>query len=257
MKKLLTIGTSHVESGHDFINLKENMGRHDPSELFFKTWPGYLQTKLTDTKVYNLGVSGHGLDFIISRTYSAIDYYTPDSIILELPSITRFTITNDDYPYTVGTPHDIYSLSHIQSDDEFYWCRQLYKRAVMTAGIQPADKNYSRFHQEWLENIDEYVFINHLTKFKMLCHYIQSQGIELHTFRVNGDAFQIDDLHIDFTVDTDVIEGKSMQSFLERNGVWEYSIDGTGHAGWNTEQWMVDNIFAPAINKKPADVVEW
>lgn len=248
MKTLLTIGTSHVESGHDFLDIKNHLSAdpidrriYQPADLFFKTWPGYLQSKLEDVTVVNLGVTGHGLDYIVSRTHAAIDYFKPDTIILEFPSITRYTLTSEDYPFKPKDPHDIFSLSHIQTEHEHYWCDELQFRTCLTAG-----RTASKFHKEWLENIDEYSFINHLTKFKMLCHYIQSHGIELHTFRFNGDAFSTNGFYVDLTVDTDVIQG-TMQSFLERNGVWEFSTDGSGHAGWSTERWMVDNVFLPVL----------
>lgn len=260
MKTLLTIGTSHVESGHDFLDIKNHMSHdpidqrvYQPVDLFFKTWPGYLQSKLKDTTVVNLGVTGHGLDYIISRTYAAIDFFKPDTIILEFPSITRYTLTNDHLPYNPIDPHLIYSLSHIQTEHEHHWCKELWMRHCLTAG-RITGKNL-KFHNQLLENIDEYSFINHLTKFKILCYYIQSFGIQLHTFKFNGDSFSIGKMHTNFNLDTHVVQN-NLQHVLTVNDAWEESTDGSGHAGWNTERWMVDNIFLPALEKKTLTIIE-
>jgi hypothetical protein len=250
LKTLLTIGTSHVESGHDFLDIRNHMQAdpvdarvYQPADLFFKTWPGYLQTQLKDTRVVNLGVSGHGLDYVIPRTYAAIDFFKPDTIILEFPSITRFTMANHDKPYK-PQQHLIYSLSHIQTEDKYHHCEEIQKRRCLTAGV--VGKQHRGFHKQWLDQIDEFSYINHLYKFKMLCSYIQSHDIELHTFSFNGDGFDIGEMHTDFHIDTHVTQEK-LQSVFESNGVWEWSLDGSGHAGWNTERWMVANLFLPVL----------
>lgn len=249
MKTLLTIGTSHVESGWDFGDIRHNMTQYAPHELFFKTWPGYLQTKLTDTRVINLGVSGHGIDWIIARTYIAIDYFNPDIIILEFPSITRFSMTNEKYPYVTNSEFGIYDISHVQTQDEYYRNQEIGNRYVLTAGIVKG-KSQKVFHRTWLENIDEFTFINHLYKFKMLCNYVEQKGIQLHSFAVNSDSFVLDDFKkkVDTNIPTHVHK-RDIQGIIEQMNAWTMSKDGSGHAGWKSEKWMVDNIFVPSINK--------
>jgi hypothetical protein len=249
MKTLLTIGTSHVESGYDFIDIKFNMDHHAPHELFFKTWPGYLQTKLTDTRVINLGVSGHGIDWIIARTHIAIDHYKPDIIILEFPSITRFSMTNDKYPYVANSEFGIHNISHVQTQDEYYRNQEIGCRHVLTAGIIKS-KSERAFHRTWLENIDEFTFINHLYKFRMLCDYVEQKGIQLHSFTINGDNFLLDNFKEKVNIDIPThVHTRNIQGIIEDMNAWTFSKDGSGHAGWESEKWMVDNIFVPSINK--------
>jgi len=249
MKTLLTIGTSHVESGYDFIDIKFNMDQYAPHELFFKTWPGYLQTKLTDTRVINLGVSGHGIDWIIARTHIAIDHYKPDIIVLEFPSITRFSMTNEEYPYVANSEFGIHNISHVQTQDEYYRNQEIGCRYVLTAGIIKS-KSQRAFHRTWLENIDEFTFINHLYKFRMLCDYVEQKGIQLHSFKFNGDSFLLDNFKekVDINIPTHV-HTRNIQGIIEDMNAWTFSKDGSGHAGWESEKWMVDNIFVPSINK--------
>ena len=249
MKTLLTIGTSHVESGWDFLDIKHNMHRYKSSDLFFKTWPGYLQTKLTDTRVVNLGVSGFGIDWIIPRTYVALEYYKPDTIILEFPSITRFTLTNENYPYVEKNLGDIYNISHVHTEDEHYYNEEIGHRLTLTAG-RVENRSLRKFHQTFLENIDQFSYINHLYKFRMLCDYIKQKGIQLHSFKFNSDSFMVD--NFDNKINTNIkthMHSRNIQGILEDMNAWTPSIDGSGHAGWKSEKWMVDNIFLPSLNK--------
>jgi hypothetical protein len=249
MKTLLTIGTSHVESGWDFNDIRHNMSQYAPHELFFKTWPGYLQTKLTDTRVINLGVRGHGIDWIIARTHIAIDHYKPDIIILELPSITRFSMTNEEYPYVANSEFGIYNISHVQTQDEYYWNQEIGSRYVLTAGVVKG-KSQKVFHRTWLENIDQFTFINHFYKFRMLCDYIEQKGIQLHSFKFNGDSFVLDNFTEKVNIDIPThVHTRNIQNIIEKMNAWTFSKDGTGHAGWESEKWMVDNIFVPSVNK--------
>ena len=228
MKTLLTIGTSHTQSGFDFVDKKEE------PDYFFKTWPGYLEQRL-GTRVINLGVAGHGIDSIISRTWFAIDLYNPDCIILEYPSVSRFSLSSDifiDYE-----KHPLYNISHIVSSEENHWCQNVVNRKILT----PSSKK-TKFMLEWMSHIDEMTYINHSLKFKTLRDYIRYKQIKVHYFIFSGN-------YKDALNDEWCMYPRRVYDLLVENNVWLPSSDGTNHMSWETEKWFVDNFIIKELKK--------
>ena len=55
-----------------------------------KSWPQYLQLKLKDTQVHNLGINGADIKQTIHSIFRCIDTSVPKTIILQLTSLDRF-----------------------------------------------------------------------------------------------------------------------------------------------------------------------
>lgn len=262
MKTLLTIGTSHVESGHDYLDTKRIFraeDKLDPEQIkdyFYKTWPGHLQTNLDNTRVINLGVSGHGLDYIITRTRLAIDHFNPDTIILEYPTPYRYTIAGDVEFKDYGNV--LYNISHVFSDSEFHWCDNINNQIVLNPNV---NKKYKRFNQEWLEYYGILDLTNHQQKFTLLCDYIINKGINLLCFSINSDGtrnvFNMIDEIMNISIPDYLrkyfIHDKNnnlithLQGYTIDKDKWIFSTDGRGHAGPITERWWVDEIFLPNL----------
>jgi len=262
---ILTIGTSHVQSGHDSPALAQQLRSQstqqwkrtgdslvrnsDVQALFDCTWPGYLQQCIPNSSVINLGVSGVGIEGFWERTRLALDVYKPDAVVLEVPSVTRYTIwpeTMDQY----SSP--LHNITHIHTREHFHHCGNV----LSSNTIFPESKShqfetdyfggntsFTAWKQAWLRTVNPAKIQTHWNAYCVL------QGFIERVAPVVPVLFNSDSSVLDSSIDSMV--PTSVWSNLKQNkpGGPGYSADGSGHLDFASEQWWVDNILLEQVEK--------
>ena len=265
MTTILTIGTSHVQSGHDSIPLAQQLRgtsvqqnrrtgcstvrNSNVQALFDQTWPGYLEQCIPNSKVINLGVSGMGLEGYWERTKLALAEYKPDLVILELPSVTRYTVWPEEF---VEYPTPLQAISHIQTRTEFHFCENAASNNTIFPESQshPFETDYFgdntsfvAWKRAWLRTVNPAKLQTHWNAYSVLKSFIE-QSTPVVSVLFNSDSSTVDS-SIDSAVPVSVWNILKTQ---KPNGP-TYSSDGSGHLSFESERWWVDNVLLNQVEK--------
>jgi hypothetical protein len=262
---ILTIGTSHVQSGHDSIALTQQLRstsikqqqrtglstvrNSNVQALFDQTWPGYLEQCIPNSEVINLGVSGVGIEGFWERTIHALDEYTPDVVVLEIPSATRYTIWPED-PIEYTTP--LQTISHIHTRTEFHYCENVQPTNTIFPESQSHryetdyfgdNTSFVEWKQAWLRTANPAKIQTHWNAYSVL------QGFIERVAPVVPVLFNSDSSTLDSSINKNV--PRSVWQILKTqkpNGP-TYSSDGSGHLSFESERWWVDNVLLNQVEK--------
>tara|TARA_B100001094_G_scaffold60035_1_gene55530 strand:- start:13692 stop:14597 length:906 start_codon:yes stop_codon:yes gene_type:complete len=151
-KKLVVVGTSHVEEKHAQSDASDRDNTHffkngrTVNKLKYyidwgkqKTWTHALSDKIGYDD-FNRGLSGYGKDTYPLRVLSIVNDLKPNLLLLEIPSYSRVDIALEVFP-ELAHQH-VYTDKHW--NDKQYLKKYLYHLSHAEAGLDP--KSFEKFN---------------------------------------------------------------------------------------------------------------